>query len=73
MFQQDKSKSFMQELDEWTEQYVIGPLVDPGFNDPDEEEDVTFARVKKAIRDKVLDSYRNGQQAGPRKPAPRRS
>src|SRR5262249_24872290 len=59
-----EQKSFMQQLDEWTEATVIMPLAEPT-----QEGDFDFAvdQVKKAIRDKVLQSYRNGQRAGPRK------
>jgi hypothetical protein len=67
MSEQEKPKSFMQELDEWSMAKVIDPLhdettcqiLDCGL---------VVERVKKAIRTKVLESYRNGQVAGPRKP-----
>jgi hypothetical protein len=65
--QQEKTKSFMQALDLWSEVNVIGPLFANETN-PDEWEG-SVERVKKAIRAKVLESYRNGQVAGPR-PAP---
>ena len=58
MSEQDKPKSFMEELDAWSAEAVISPLLDNG---PD-----AIAEVKKAIREKVLWSYRNGQAAGPR-------
>ncbi|MEW6058058.1 MAG: hypothetical protein AB1540_15735 [Bdellovibrionota bacterium] len=73
MFQQDKPKSFMQELDLWSDEHVIGPLIDPHYSDPAENREATIARVKKAIREKVLESYRNGQGAGPAKAGARRS
>jgi len=57
----------MQELDAWAEENVIGPLVDPRSSDPGEDRETTIARVKKAIREKVLESYHNGQAAGPSK------
>ena len=54
----------MQELDQWTEANILRPLFGPDSNQDDwgsvEEQ------LKKAIRTKVLESYRNGQQAGPR-------
>lgn len=54
----------MQELDYWTEANVIGPLL---ASETDAEEwEPTIERVKKAIRAKFLESYRNGQVAGPR-------
>jgi len=67
MSEQEKPKSFMQELDQWTEANVIEPLIDSEqeFNAGETLED-TITRVKKAIRAKMLESYRNGQQAGPR-------
>jgi hypothetical protein len=63
--QQQKPKSFMEELDEWSNANVISPLLDTLAEDLDNVEE----EVKKAIRAKVLQSYRNGRQAGP-KPAP---
>jgi hypothetical protein len=65
--EQDKPKSYMQQLDDWIEAYVLGPLLVPGLGDPDEKYEVTVGRVKKAIREKVLESYHNGQAAGPRR------
>jgi hypothetical protein len=62
--------SFMTELDLWSDANVIGPLFHSDPNQADWEDAV--ARVKKAIRAKVLDSYRNGQAAGPRNPFKRR-
>lgn len=55
----------MQELDLWTDANVIGPLE---TNDPklQKEWEIVVERVKQAIRTKVLESYRNGQVAGPR-------
>ena len=59
----------MQELDEWSDANIFRPLfhTDPNQDDWESAE----AQVKKAIRAKVPESYRNGQQAGPRnfKPA----
>ena len=69
MSEQEKPKSsFMQELDQWSESNVIGPLCTTlAESDADEEWGPVLERVKKAIRAKVLESYRNGQVAGPRK------
>ena len=67
MFQQSKAPSYMQELDAWAEEYIIGPLIDPQSSDPGEDPETAIALVKKAIREKVLESYHNGQKAGPRK------
>jgi hypothetical protein len=56
---------FMTELDLWSEANVVGPLFHSDPNQDDWEDAVL--QVKKAIRGKVLESYRNGQSAGPRK------
>jgi hypothetical protein len=67
-FERDKhmseaKKSFMQELDEWTDENVIDPL-HVAITDGDSDEcDAVRENVKKAIRQKVLDSYHNGQKA----------
>jgi hypothetical protein len=55
-----EQKSFMQQLDAWTDEAVIEPLLDGGGVE-------TQLEVRRAIREKVLESYRNGQQAGSRK------
>ena len=64
MSEQAKPKSFMQELDEWTVKNIVEPLTtsEPGGFD---HWDTVVEEVKKAIRTKVLESYRNGQAAGP--------
>ena len=61
MSEQEKPKSFMQELDLWSEENIFRPLfaTDPNQNDWQKVED----QVKKAIRTKVLESYHNGQVA----------
>ena len=64
MSEQEKQSSFMQELDRWTESTIIRPLV--ASENEGENWEATIDRVKKAIREKVLVSYRNGQAAGPR-------
>ena len=56
----------MAELDLWSEANVVGPLSVTNPGEPDW--DNATAQVKKVIRAKVLESYRNGQEAGPRKP-----
>ena len=76
-----RSNGYMSELDQWTQSVVIDPLYEDCRdveNAPDSavEEECqqhllkTVAEVKKAIREKVLESYRNGQKAGPYKPRP---
>jgi hypothetical protein len=64
--QQQKPKSFMQKLDEWTTATVINPLHRAITEGDGDECDASCEEVKKAIRAKVLESYRNGLQAGPR-------
>jgi hypothetical protein len=61
----EQKTSFMAELDMWTEANVLGPMYHTDPKDADWEDAVL--RIKKAIRAKVLESYRNGQAAGPRK------
>src|SRR5437879_13531436 len=57
--EQKRSSSFMQELDKWTDANVVTPL----FNtDPEAGQwEETVEMVKKAIREKVLQSYKNGR------------
>jgi len=72
----------MAELDRWSEELIIGPLWNAWERSslerrPEVETradvDAAEAAVKKAIRDKVLESYRNGQAAGVPRNLPRRS
>lgn len=62
----EQKKTFMQQLDVWSGVNIIGPLFNTDPNQDDWEYGV--AQVKKAIREKVLESYRNGQKAGPPRP-----
>lgn len=57
--------SYFQELDAWLTAVLIA-------TEDDHNEEEWFARVKKQIKDKILESYRNGQKAGPEpsKPLP---
>jgi hypothetical protein len=59
MSEQQKPKSFMQELDGWCVDKVIEPLIA-------NTSDATVEGVMKAIRAKVLESYHNGLAAGQR-------
>jgi hypothetical protein len=81
MTEESKASSFMKELDLWSEAKVIMPLEsglveyqDMKGHIPDSECDEimekVYAQVKREIREKVLESYRNGQKAGPRPEAP---
>jgi hypothetical protein len=73
MSEQDKATGYMQQLDRWIADTVIWPLAQ-AFQDrertgKDEPFDQTVVVVKKAIREKVLESYHNGKAAAaaPRK------
>jgi len=72
MTSQDKPKSYMQELDHWTHERVIEPLLvvwsaqEDGDPKSEEATELACQEVRKAIREKVLESYRNGQKAGQR-------
>ena len=56
--------SFMAQLDQWTEDNVFGPLLSTDEEgQPEELSQETLDQVKQAIRQKVLESYRNGQAA----------
>src|SRR2546425_7972687 len=68
---EERKKSFMQSLDEWTEKEVfypigsnwLGELADAGAKPSDEFKDRLHrveAEVKKAIREKMLESYGAG-------------
>ena len=50
--------SYFEELDAWISAVVFGGPED------DEEEEVWFERVRKELKEKILQSYRNGQKAG---------
>lgn len=54
----EHKSSYMAQLDAWTDETVIAPLLDNG--------EVAIEPVQKAIRAKVLESYRNGQAATPK-------
>jgi hypothetical protein len=69
MSEQKKSSGYMQELDKWTQENVLDPLFAfwpevymPHPMTEGEMEDAT-EKVKKAIREKVLESYHNGKAA----------
>ena len=63
---EQKKASFMEELDRWTESTVIDPLAEATLAADEKLYQQLVEDIKKAIRTKVLDSYRNGQAAGPR-------
>lgn len=59
-------RNYMSALDQWSEEVIITPLADAQAHGP--EEAIVRARelAKRAIREKVLESYHNGQNARPR-------
>ncbi|MDP2897662.1 MAG: hypothetical protein Q8Q12_14080 [bacterium] len=56
----------MDELDAWLTAVLLG-------GEDGETDEQWLARVKKQVKDKVLESYRNGQKAGPRPAKEKRS
>ena len=72
MSEQEKPKSsFMQELEQWARAEVIDPLLYAGAQSAEEEDfdyEPIVEKSLKALKTKVLESYRNGQAAGPRQP-----
>lgn len=74
----ERKTSFMPSLDEWTAVAIIRPLFEaaeaffrfPEDSTVDQAMRRVDAEVKKAIRAKVLESYRNGQAAGPSRKFP---
>jgi hypothetical protein len=53
--------------DQWSDREIIAPLADAYSHGPDEVIMRAKDLIKRAIRAKVLESYRNGQAVGPRK------
>jgi hypothetical protein len=76
MSEQEKPVSFMETLDQWVDAEVIEKLYIVWSQAQDGNMDASSSSVKKAIQEKVLESYRNGLKAGAAKPKaqqPRRS
>ena len=65
MSDQHNSKSYMQAFEEWTDECVIAPLSHALLGGPEEAVERAKAIVRKAIREKALESYHNGQAAQP--------
>ena len=61
----EQNKGYMVKLDQWSEENVIFPLSLAVSNGNDESRLAAIDAVKKAIRSKVLESYRNGLKASP--------
>jgi hypothetical protein len=47
---------YFEEIDAWLSAVLL-------VDDDDDDEEVWFARVKKQIKEKLLESYRNGQKS----------
>lgn len=59
--------SYMQQLEVWVDEQVIGPIIDAAQPEVEESEAEEVAkRVKHAIKEKMLESYRNGQASAGR-------
>ena len=70
----EEKMSYMASLDVWSDKSIIEPLADAYLNGPEEVIINAQEYTRKAIREKVLESYRNGQNAGSRKAyAPKRA
>jgi len=54
----NKHMSYFEEIDAWLSALFVG-------GEEDEDEEQWFSRVKREIKAKILESYRNGQKAGP--------
>ena len=57
----EQKSNYMAQLNAWSNEHVIAPLLDYGVE--------AIEGVQKAIREKVLESYKNGLKAGAAKPA----
>lgn len=57
--------NYMQELDQWTDENVLVPIVESWQTGKDRDFEDAQDAVRKAIRIKVLESYRNGAKRCP--------
>ena len=71
----EQKSNYMATLNEWTDFNIIIPITDAVteyLERQDKEDDgedavnAVYAEIKKSIREKVLESYRNGQAAKPK-------
>ena len=70
---EQQKPNYMAALDQWIDANVISPLVYSGGDGEGQElTEETVEQVKKAIREKVLESYKNGLKAGAVRKEPRR-
>lgn len=63
MSEEKKGPRFMEELDRWTRATILSPLEEAANMKFDRE---TVEQILKSVRGKVLESFRNGQQMGPK-------
>ena len=74
----EQKQGYMAELDHWTEETILSPFAgalidthratdDSATAESEKHLDEVEAQVKQAVREKVLQSYRNGQATGPAK------
>ena len=68
----EQKPNYMQELDSWIDENVLDPLVEASGPDAADAIAEIGELVRTGIKNKVLESYRNGQAAGPRKVGERR-
>ena len=64
--------NYMQQLDAWTDQVIIDPLHHAITEGDGDDCDAACDAVRGAIREKVLESYKNGLAAGKRPQPPRK-
>lgn len=57
-----KRLGYMAELDAWLDEAVYEPIVNAITAEDSKELMVAFSETKQLIKQKVLDSYHNGQQ-----------
>ena len=60
---EQQKQSFMQELDQWIEEEVFENLYAIWNESQDGNMGASPSSVKRAIREKILESYHNGQKA----------
>ena len=58
----EQKTNYMAQLDAWIDANIVEPTSNPQL-----DWDVAVKQVKNAVRAKVLESYHNGQAAGPNK------
>jgi hypothetical protein len=67
MSEPTKTKSYMQELDLWSDTSIIGPLFQAWQQWAEHRNEERYGQavdlIKKRIREKVLESYHNGLKA----------